>query len=380
MKMITTKTVILIAALFLMISGNVIAQTGNSFPCQCDLAACPGSLYNISYPNNVGWTTVDSSGGKLLFTNGALYYNSVSGGSQLRTYLPINSLLLNANGFVAETKIKINDGNAPGHHVMTFTANNNDPICYGPPFNRTNNDALGVVLLSQGDQPSSSTCCQNPCASGKRWMFKIMYKESATVPLFSDSILVGSGGCTFPLTYYVRLIRYNSWAFLGVYTDSAFTNHVQGSPICKTIPLSISNFRHLQHGVIPYGSFDRRLDMIVDDTKICTYGGLCQMVEAKAGGPIKAVKEILTDNNADKHISITPNPSSGTFKLKLDKTDEKIISVAIYDITGKIYKLISKVDNEESIWINANELKAGVYMVEAYGKTTSWKTSIVIQR
>jgi hypothetical protein len=149
------------------------------------------------------------------------------------------------------------------------------------------------------------------------------------------------------------------------------------------IPQSIGGFKKLQHGVITWSSNYRRVSMAVDDTKICPYTtGCTPSACGPTNPPDDPTKQVPLDNDisTDHHISITPNPSSGIFKLNINNADEAITSIAIYDLNGKIYKLIDKVENTRAIFINGNELVNGIYMVEAYGKTKSWKSKIVIQR
>lgn len=388
MKQFKTKTIALVSALLFM-QGSLFSQESNPQPCACYLGACSGSIANINYSSNAGFTTVDLTAGSITIAGGVLNYQSPAGGDYNRVWTTLNSLVAESQAFVAETRVNITGGNSPGHYVMAFTTSSVDPIssnAAGYPL--TDNDGVGVIINKEGSGPSGNNCCTNPCATGGRWMFQIMAKDNATAPVFSTGIPVGAGnssGCGLLANYYIRLIRYHSWTFLGVYSDPSFTTHIKGSPVCMQISESITNFRRMHQGVITWASEFRTLDMTLDDMKICAFDGQCNLPFAGPAQPsvkdISAVNTIqLSSNIKDHRILITPNPSSGMFKLDVSKADEKITSVAVYDITGKIYKLINKFDDVNALIIDGSDLKNGTYMIEAYGKTKSWKSTIVIQR
>lgn len=348
--------------------------------CYCNLGTCSGSLANFDYSNSSLWTPVLTTPNSMGMGWGDMRYYNTPGAVYNRMVAGIPAVTPQSLNLITECTLTITAGNAPGHYVIALTEKDQDPVsvmAIGYP--RTNNDALAVVIKKEGAEPTSGNCCPNPCAS-ERWLLHIMAKDGANSPIFSTGIPVG---CQLPLTYYVRLVRSNCWTYLGVYSNATFTSHIAGSPVCMVIPKTIGGFQKLQHGVITWSSAYRKVSMQVDNTRICPYTTGCTPTSCD---PIDQgddqTRQVLLDNNTGKdHImSITPNPSSGIFKLDIANADEPIKSVAIYDLYGRVYKLIDKVENSQAIFINGNDLKNGTYMVEAYGNTKSWKSQIVIQR
>ena len=69
---------------------------------------------------------------------------------------------------------------------------------------------------------------------------------------------------------------------------------------------------------------------------------------------------------------IYPNPAK---ELLCIECKEKIHSLIIYDISGKIIRKINTI-NEENVLINVHELKQGIYLVKI--ETVSGEKSIKI--
>jgi Secretion system C-terminal sorting domain len=377
------KTTVLITLMLCMHATLSYSQPDSPPPaCYCNLGTCSGSLVNMNYSNSSIWTPVLNTPNSMGMGWADMRYYQTPGATYNRMLTDISSITPYSHNFITECKLTVTGGSSPGHYVIAITEKDQDPVSSisGSGYPLTNNDALAVVLKKEGSEPTSTNCCENPCATTNRWLLHILAKDGATSPVFSTGIPIG---CQLPVTYYVRLVRYQCWTYLGVYSNPGFTTHIAGSPVCMTISQNITGLRKLQHGVITWSSNYRRVSMAVDDTRICPYTTGCTPTGCGLTDPgDDQTKQIPLDNDISKdhYISITPNPSSGFFKLNINNADEKITSIAIYDLTGKIYKLIDKVENTKGLLINGNELKNGMYMVEAYGKTKTWKSKIVIQR
>ena len=73
----------------------------------------------------------------------------------------------------------------------------------------------------------------------------------------------------------------------------------------------------------------------------------------------------------DGGISISPNPVSGFSNLKIKLTTDQQLNICIYDITGRKVKEVlnaQKQRGEHHIPIDATELKAGIYLINAIGE------------
>ncbi|MHB1279357.1 MAG: T9SS type A sorting domain-containing protein [Bacteroidia bacterium] len=70
-------------------------------------------------------------------------------------------------------------------------------------------------------------------------------------------------------------------------------------------------------------------------------------------------------------LIVYPNPSSGIFKFTLESESDELITIRVYDASGKL--VVSKTGGHafEEIHIDASELTAGIYMaVVSQGELT----------
>ena len=67
------------------------------------------------------------------------------------------------------------------------------------------------------------------------------------------------------------------------------------------------------------------------------------------------------ENSIPEPISFSPNPTSGTIEISIDKTQLQIKECSLYDIYGKLLKVIP-ISSERTL-IDASDLSSGVYLI-----------------
>jgi hypothetical protein len=104
-------------------SAYLQAQPPVPNPCNCNnLAPCTGLLHNLDYSSSSGWSTLRFTDGKMLIGGGTMNYISPEGSHYNRMHVQLGGLAAHSNNFRAECRVQVNNGNAPGHYVMAFTA------------------------------------------------------------------------------------------------------------------------------------------------------------------------------------------------------------------------------------------------------------------
>jgi len=269
--------------------------------CNCSLSPSSGSILTENYNSNGSWIFTDNSAGTMTIAGGGtMSYGLPAGGAFNKASLSVPGLVANSQAFVAEGSVAINGGNSPGHFIMAFTENNTDPIC-DQAYTPTNNDGIFVSLVKAGGAPASGTCCTNPNQVGAEWQFVLGYKNGN---VFNNSLTNNVINMLNPnpfSTYYVRLVRRNCRAYLAVYSNSAFTTHIPGSPVCIDIPNTVTNFGFLQQGVYTWASPDRTVAMNVDNIRVSPYTSGCTLTNGLTfffGYPCPGENANLTVNGA----------------------------------------------------------------------------------
>jgi hypothetical protein len=242
-------------------------------------AQCSGSpTFYDDYSSAIGWTTVDKTNHSLTpnvkINAGKMVYTNLIDSREQRMVKQLPFTLDN-KFWVSECSIKMTGGNGPAHLVMSFTENNNDTWytqsgtlaeCSAFAGTVTNQDAI-YCYIAKSTVSSSSCCPQN-----SDWKIFAGYKDGSTdTPGASTGISVPSSGTT----YYVRLQRTDySVGVISVFSNSAMTNHVSGSPQCFTInpATSIADLKYVQHGANTGGNCNRKLSAEIDDLRI--YNGI----------------------------------------------------------------------------------------------------------
>lgn len=373
------------SALSLMLASTTILNA----QCACNLSTCNGGVFTEDYNNPAIWTPVLTTPGSMTVASSTMNYVSTPGGNTNRMYASAPSLSVNSLAFYADCKVAVGSGNSPGHYVMAFTTSNADPISGGPPsYTLTNNDGIFIYLLSP-NTPGSGTCCTNPYDVTNPWQFVLRAKDGTVLGAPSTGISMVAG---VPI-YYVRMVRAKCRAYLAVFSDASFTTHIPGSPVCITIPETSTNYNFAQHGVITWGSNYRKLNMKVDNLRVCSYINGCSFIPCRMGNPedftyasetydneASMQRVYKTDDRSD--VLITPNPSTGIVNIGLPSTTEKIKMIVIRDISGRTVftKSLSDNDDGSTYEIDLREFSNGTYLVEVNSSLKVRNSKLTIEK
>jgi type IX secretion system substrate protein len=313
---------------------------------------CPNPVYFQTYDSISDFTYIQNTAGSLSSTNGQLWYNNPQGAGYNKIYDSIPGLSAISSNFTASCKFFPVSGNSPGHMLMMFSETDIDPYTYQYPYPNTINDALGVVFQSP-NTPTGSSCCTNPTDPLNPWGFSVFAKKDSSLDhaVYMTEIHLPS----LNSYYYLMLQRINSaLVTLSVFSDSLFTQHIPGSPVCFSIDSTIGPFNYLQQGVLTTASYYRVINAYLDDLKICS-GTSCTVV-----CPV-SVAENTGENNL---FEIKSNPSTGSIILNLDNhISRNKFKITIADISGK--KVFEKhySSSKETIEINPVDFSDGFYFI-----------------
>jgi plastocyanin len=88
----------------------------------------------------------------------------------------------------------------------------------------------------------------------------------------------------------------------------------------------------------------------------------------------------IAENTFKNGISVYPNPSNGSFQLKLDNSlSAKKFELGIYTLKGEKVYAQSDIQQTNFTDIEISDLPKGVYIVRLYGKKENYYKKIVIQ-
>lgn len=285
--------------------------------CNCTLPQSNGSILTENYNNAGNWVFTNNTQGSMSITGGTMFYNFPPGDNFNKASLAVPGLVANSQSFVAEASVAINPGgNSPGHFIMAFTANAADPLS-DQNNNATNNDGIFVSLLKEGGVPSSNTCCTIPNAPNNRWQFNLNYKDGFNFNFTTQNNVINMDPINPFATYYVRLVRINCFAYMAVYSDPTFTTHIQGSPVCISIPNTVTNFGVLQQGVHTWAHQFRTVNMNVDNVMVSPYIGGCDLLGISFIQPNACAGEDVT-------ITVTGAQANSSYLWSTGETTQTI--------------------------------------------------------
>lgn len=358
----------------------------HSQTCACNpsMLPCTGTDFSDDYNSAAPWTyfTGGSSTGTMSVTGGMMNYVNVTGNGCNRRTRTIPNFQNISNNFRAECFARVTLGgptptNAPAHYIMAFTQTNADPISSNctPPWSNNSNSGI-FVLLSSTTNPNGNNCCTNPCLPGNQWQFALRYKNAG---ILAPAIAAINFPCNGTLNFWIRLIVYNGNACLYVFSDPTFTTQIPGSPVnLPGIPNTVTTgLTTLQHGVVTYGNQARRLNMNVDNMRICKYTGGCNIrLAGNNGDSENSAREF---NTRMKNFNILPNPNNGEFRIESIDNMEPLRKVVLRDLSGKEVYNAEFTSNNQSYLIQLPDRRKGLFIIEIYTELNKFVEKVSIE-
>ncbi len=139
--------------------------------------------------------------------------------------------------------------------------------------------------------------------------------------------------------YYLELKKGASNQFeFSVFSDSARTIHVLGSPVFINLNYNLNELNSIQLGTYVPAYYTREISATISDLKICEYAAILDIVE-------------LDDDN---QIDVFPNPTNSYFTIASKKA---FSNYELFSFDGKLVQTGS-----ESI-VNVSNLPVGTYLL-----------------
>ena len=326
---------------------------------------CPQPAFNETYDSLSNWSVLDNTAGQIILSGTQLFFDGPAGADYNRIFTQVPGLPAISTHFTARYKFKPIDGNSPGHLIMAFTQNSDDPSVYNlPGYPPTHNNVFGASFLSPLT-PHSHTCCLNPTDPSNPWGFHLYVKNDSVLnqTLHNQYIPVGS----MNQFYYIELQRWSaSEVSLSVFSDSLFTQHIPGSPICGRLDESFGNLSYLQQGVITIASWYRHIRALIDDVQICG-GAHCN--------PCSTTGEIPVP---EQQSAVMMALSKGELMLyNAEGTELNFSSLQLFNLSGQV--LIEKRNiSGNQITLHTNYLCKGVYILKGYDGNFEFIRKIMI--
>lgn len=267
-----------------------------------------GQFWNIVDPVTTGNGSISKFPGFFPSFNGYMQFSSADGascasqigacnGRDLRAWQSLPGLLNNSS-WRADIDFKVIHGNGPSHILLGLTAGNqnfqgqwnNCPnwVCGGTNnscggFTNSNQDGIFASLVAFGnDQVPSNYSSDVFPGSGSGWRIyghaKNDNQSMSGCANFTFPCLNWSEGILLPSLntwYYLRLERLTpTECKISIFSNSARTTHVPGSPQCFTIEAGIVDLDTKQMGVWNSGSYYRSLTADLDNLGIWNNCGM----------------------------------------------------------------------------------------------------------
>lgn len=326
---------------------------------------CPQPAFNETYDSLSNWSVLDNTAGQIILSGTQLFFDGPAGADYNRIFRQVPGLPAISTHFTARCTFKPIDGNSPGHFIMAFTQNSDDPSVYNlPGYPPTHNNVFGATFLSPLT-PHSHNCCLNPTDPSNPWGFHLYVKNDSVLnqTLHNQYIPVGN----MNQFYYIELQRWSaSEVSLSVFSDSLFTQHIPGSPICGRLDESFGNLSYLQQGVITIASWYRHIRALIDDVQIC--GGVhCNPCSTTGEIPVSEIKQKIRTTSANGELTI----------YNSDGTEIKLNSVEIINLAGKVVLEKNNVSGDRIVF-KTDFLSDGIYILNGYSEDKNLQVKFIV--
>lgn len=228
-------------------------------------------------------------------------------------------------------------GHGTGVVVMALTAGTLDFMSYdlAQNYEETYQDGIAVVLMSDGSVDNDIN----------NWFFMIEAKKGNYRTFDLSSVIYANSSIP---TYYMRLERTSmNGTQLSIFSDSAYTEHIPGSPVSFGIDPDISRLYTIQHGVMTPGYYSRLINAAIDNDLICD-------------DYFNTSNSLVMSSNTTPYIY--PNPADSYIYVKKDERNQFSPGTK-YSIINSVGKeLVTSVMNATGI-IDISRLAEGVFLL-----------------
>ncbi|HXD93429.1 MAG TPA: PKD domain-containing protein [Bacteroidia bacterium] len=250
---------------------------------------CTRTIFADNFSNPANWTAIGT--GAVNVSGGTCNLNNVYDGVYNKVYQNIGTTLSNTY-FKAQCKYTIlspnPSGNGVGAVIMGLTAGNQDFLTAdsSAAYAETNQDAIGVIINSA--DPYDNVMSD--------WYFRIESKKGNVRTTAATAAMIYANPAI--TTYYIQLERLSTGVTrLSIFSDSAYTNHITGSPVTFSIDSTITGLNTVQHGTSTPGWYYRLNNATIDNDLICDDGNIVATCNAAFTYTIAAGGQVNFTNN-----------------------------------------------------------------------------------
>ena len=328
------------------------AYIDNDLIVENNLCACNYTVLNNGFSTPEKWKS-EGNGGVLIQSNKCIF-NKVHEGNYNRVFQNLSSNLSNSQ-FKYECHFRVDSTNAVGQGysaiITAFTAGVKNFMSEN--LIESNQNGIAVTFGTASPTDNKFSNCYF-CMQSKAGVSRVPSKK-----LFVDR---------HRNNYYIRLERLQDSITLSVFTDSLFTQHVNGSPIVTAIDSTINNLSYIQHGVNEGGSSSRVINAVILNENLCQDNNF--------------IKESIATQNSylvePEPFKIYPNPARSFFRIgELDKS--KHYSINLCSIDGQVV-LTTKTFGTDEKEVNTDNLQDGLFLVNVMSEDMSFTKKIWIKK
>jgi hypothetical protein len=307
------------------------------------IPVCNYNILTDDFSSSANWQS--EGNGDVNISNGKCNFSNVCDGSPNRVYRSLNTTLSD-NYWKAECSFSILNANPPGHgtsdNILTLTDGTLD----------YENSQNAIVAFITSSDPTDNDI--------NNWYFGIGYNKGSGGHNCISRIYANSSISS----YYIRLERIGIGLIqLSVFTDSAFSTDLPGSPIAFEIDSTITGLNTVQHATCTIGSPARLINATVDNDLIC---------EQTSTGINETV---LTANN----LSVYPNPACSYITIRKNNKKPDSFILTLRNIQGQA-EISKNIVFENTYTIDLSNLTNGMYFLTLHNDKDNYTTKVVIEK